>query len=123
VSGFRITHRGFFSDGPDKWLFMLFAGVGFTLTVAAKSSGMTGWPIAVLPIGVLVGYALISAFTERFKLHPDRLGDNCYYMGFIFTLASLSAALVEVQGHSGDARNALLEQLIGSFGIALLMAG
>ncbi len=117
--GKRITHQGFFSDGPDKWLFMLFAIVGFTLTFAAKSAGLTGLPIALLPVAVLIGYAVISTCIEKFRLHPDRLGDNCYYMGFIFTLASLSAALVEVQGRAGDARNALLEQLIGSFGIAL----
>jgi hypothetical protein len=28
----------------------------------------------------------------------DRLGDNFYYLGFIYTLASLTAALLQLRG-------------------------
>jgi hypothetical protein len=48
------------------------------------------------------------------RLRLDRLGDNFYYLGFIYTLASLSAALVELR--SGVNSSAIL----GAFGTALV---
>ena len=45
----------------------------------------------------------------------DRLGDNFYYLGFVYTLASLSAALLLLRtGAAGK-----IPDLLGSFGIAL----
>lgn len=64
-------------------------------------------------------YAFFAWRVQFFRLHADRLGDNCYYLGFVFTLASLAAALVEMSLHT-DNQSAALEPLIGSFGIALL---
>jgi hypothetical protein len=114
-----IARRNFFSDVPDKGLFLLFALGGFGATFAAKFSGFTGLPSALAALAALCTYALVSYRIEWFRLHPDRLGDNCYYMGFLFTLASLSAALVNIDTHTGGARDELLEGLIGSFGVAL----
>jgi hypothetical protein len=44
----------------------------------------------------------------------DRLGDNLYYLGFIYTLASLSAALLQLDVNSD------LKAILGNFGIALI---
>ena len=74
---------------------------------------------AVPPVAILIAYAIIVHRQDYFRLHPDRLGDNCYYMGFIFTLASLSFALIQLEPTIGNARASLLDSLIGSFGIAL----
>jgi hypothetical protein len=114
-----IARRSFFNDIPDKGLFLLFALAGFALTFATKLEGFTGLAPALAAVGVLFAYAFASSRLQWFKLHPDRLGDNCYYMGFLFTLASLSAALVNIETSSGDAHDALVEGLIGSFGFAL----
>jgi methyl-accepting chemotaxis protein len=48
------------------------------------------------------------------QMRLDRLGDNFYYLGFIYTLASLTAALIQL---SGGIR---IEPLLQSFGIALV---
>ena len=74
----------------------------------------------IIPIGLLIGYAAVTWNSGLFHPHPDRLGDNCYYMGFLFTLTSLTAALLQVEAEPTDARGTLLEALIGNFGIALL---
>ena len=47
-------------------------------------------------------------------MRPDRLGDNFYYLGFIYTLASLSAALIQLR------YSPQFEDLLGNFGIALV---
>ena len=104
---------------PDRGLFVLFAVLGFGGTFVAKTNGLPALTAALMAVGVLVAYALVSYRFEWFRLHPDRLGDNCYYMGFLFTLASLSAALIEIEVKAPDARGMLLEGLIASFGVAL----
>jgi hypothetical protein len=114
-----LARRPFFNDIPDKGLFLLFALTGFALTFEAKFEGFTGLGPALVAVAVLLAYAFVSSRLEWFKLHPDRLGDNCYYMGFLFTLASLSAALVRIETSTGEAHDALVEGLIGSFGFAL----
>jgi hypothetical protein len=48
------------------------------------------------------------------QLRLDRLGDNFYYLGFIFTLASMSAALLQLGENANN-----IEAVLGSFGIAL----
>jgi len=115
----RLSRRGFFSDMPDKGLFALFSAVGFGAILAAKLYGAGGLGVAAGSVGMLIGYAAVSYRIEFFRLHPDRLGDNCYYMGFLFTLSSLSAALLAVEGGGSGPRGALIEALIGSFGVAL----
>jgi len=102
---------------------MLFAAFG-AASIAAKALaarwlGVTDLTAEAVPLVTLLAYAFASYRFKWFRLHPDRLGDNCYYMGFLFTLASLSVALVSVQNQSGAARGEMLEGLIGSFGIAL----
>ena len=114
-----VRRRSFFNDMPDRGLFILFAVLGFGGTFVAKTNGLPALTAALMAVGVLVAYALVSYRFEWFRLHPDRLGDNCYYMGFLFTLASLSAALIEIEVKAPDARAVLLEGLIGSFGVAL----
>lgn len=58
--------------------------------------------------------ATVQPFIPAVSLRLDRLGDNFYYLGFIYTLASLSAALVELR--TGINSTAIL----GAFGVALI---
>jgi len=115
-----LRRLGMFSDMPDRGLFVLFAGAGFAVIFGAKTTlwylGLQGDYSVVIAVGaaalmVLYGYLAYGMPTVR--LRPDRLGDNFYYLGFVFTLASMSSALVQLQGGRE------LEALIGSFGIAL----
>jgi hypothetical protein len=114
-----IRRRNFFTDTPDKGLFIAFAVLGFTGIMIAKATGLNGIGPAICSVAVLIAYAVISYRVEWFRLHPDRLGDNCYYMGFLFTLASLSAALIAVENRPTALRGELIEALIGNFGVAL----
>ena len=114
-----LRRKGFFSDAPDKGLFLMFAILGFGGIFAAKQMAYSGLPVALAAIGLLVAYAVTASRLPAFKSNPDRLGDNCYYMGFLFTLASLSAALVALQRDTASGRGDLLEALIGGFGVAL----
>lgn len=125
-----LDRRGFFSDTPDKGLFLFVALLGFGLILVIKLGKISHfWAhsieisdslmAAVCAVVLLMLYAFFAWQVSFFRLHTDRLGDNCYYLGFVFTLASLAAALVEIELYAGD-RGAVLERLIGSFGVALL---
>ena len=100
---------------PDRGLFVLTATLGFAGILAARLAGFPGLPTAVASVALIVLYALVCRLAGWFDSQPDRLGDNCYYLGFLLTLASLSAALIAVQSQRGD----LVEALIGSFGVSL----
>lgn len=109
-----------FSDMPDRGLFILFITAGFALIFGVKtllwSVGIERDYSLVIAVGaaaLMALYGILSYRMTAVRLRPDRLGDNFYYMGFVFTLASMSAALVQLQGGRE------VDSLIGSFGIAL----
>jgi hypothetical protein len=114
-----LPRRGWFSDLPDRGLFVLFLTAGTAAVLALKlmlpDAALAKWSAAGAACATLSGYA---ALAWRFRMPGDRLGDNCYYLGFLLTLASMAAALVQFDISAGD-RGEVLERLIGSFGIAL----
>ncbi len=74
-----------------------------------------GWPIAVM-----ITYWLIAWIVNE-RLIYEVIGDNCYYLGFVFTLVSLAMTLFlleQVGGESGQ-NQIPIEELISGFGIAL----
>ena len=58
-------------------------------------------------------YAAALLLARSLRLRDDQSGDNLYYMGFLFTLTSLGAALM----HFSAARAA--EEIVRNFGIAI----
>lgn len=125
-----LERRRFFDDAPDKGLFLFFALLGFGIIFAVKMGALSqlfgftrrlsdAFLAAFAACLLLLLYAFFVWRIDYFRLHADRLGDNCYYLGFVFTLASLATALVEIELHAAD-RGAVLQHLIGSFGVALL---
>ncbi len=102
------------SSGADKYAFMFFFTLGVAGLIWLKLHGasqleVTGWPATMMPL-----YALFAVFTKRFRLRADQIGDNCYYLGLLFTLASLSFSLYEFETGITSA-----EKIITNFGIAL----
>lgn len=102
------------SSAADKYAFMFFFALGAAGLIWLKLQGasqlaVTGWPATMIPL-----YALFAVITKRFRLRADQIGDNCYYLGLLFTLASLSYALYEFETGIGGA-----EKIITNFGIAL----
>ena len=74
-----------------------------------------GWgtvTIVVFPIALMTLYAIIASL-PGFRLRIDQTGDNLYYLGFIYTLCSLSVALWTV------AQGAEAIEILHAFGIAI----
>jgi hypothetical protein len=110
-----LPRRRFFNDMPDKGLFALVAVVGFASILFFKLNEFNGNYIACAAVLLMLAYGVVAFQFRRVRMRPDRLGDNFYYLGFIFTLASLSAALLQIQIQ----KTASIDDLLGSFGIAL----
>src|SRR5262245_13732263 len=109
-----LPRRKFFSDMPDKGLFGIAAIGGFAAICTLKLHGHNADLIVCLAVAAMIGYGFLAYQMPSVQMRLDRLGDNFYYLGFIYTLASLSAALLQMR-----VRMDIL-QLIGSFGIALV---
>jgi hypothetical protein len=98
----------------DKGLFAAFALGGFLAIIFLKTEGiLPAKAIAGLSVLAMVLYGASAWRLPTIQMRPDRLGDNFYYLGFIYTLASLSATLLEIESTPH------IEDLLGNFGIAL----
>lgn len=111
----KLPRRRFVSDMPDRGLFIIIAMMGFASIFAMKLLKYEAEMVAVWAVVLMLFYGVVAFRIPDVRLRTDRLGDNFYYLGFIYTLASLSAALVEIRGGVP-----IDESLLGSFGIALL---
>jgi hypothetical protein len=109
-----LPRRRFFDDMPDKGLFAGTAALGFALIVFLKILHVSPEAVSGLAVALMSAYGVVAYRIPAVRLRLDRLGDNFYYLGFIYTLASLSAALIQIRtGIDVDA-------VLGSFGIALI---
>ena len=93
--------------------FFLFAVVsGFSVAISKYFS----WPIWVvvgIPIVFLVLYVVLAFSLPRLELRKDQLGDNAYYLCFLFTLISLTVTLIQYSSNSED------DFIVSNFGVAL----
>ena len=98
--------------------FFLLGVASLTFTKVFFGSNAIGNLLAVLATATsLVAYAVVSYFSNSTKIEPETIGDNCYYLGFLFTLTSLSIALFQISNLNGEVES--YRQLISGFGIAL----
>jgi hypothetical protein len=81
--------------------------------VFSKLSGFDAVYVTMVPVAIMVAYALLLGLARLFRLRDDQSGDNLYYMGFLFTLTSLAVSLHQysVEGSA--------EQIVQNFGIAI----
>lgn len=95
-------------------LFTIFALGGSILLLLLKIEGVPQYITVLIPIICIVCYCNIPSKYPLFLMTEDRIGDNAYYLGFLYTLTSLSYALwVFASGENSP------ESIIRSFGIAL----
>ena len=85
----RLQERGFI----DRWGFTTFAAFGAIAIVGAKFLGAPVWATPCAAILLILSYAVIINFKGTGKLRSDQAGDNCYYLGLIYTLTSLAYAI------------------------------
>ena len=124
----KVVQRDIKSDRTDRMLFIILFLVGAGAIVTLKILFETGigagllptWRgapqvvVTAVPCLLMAVYAIVAVRTPRFKLRADRVGDNLYYLGFLYTLVSLAYALYKF-GQPGTAA----EDIITNFGIAI----
>jgi hypothetical protein len=94
-------------------VFMSFVAVGCAYIILAKLKGIEPFYVTFVPVGTMIGYALLINLSRSLRLRDDQSGDNLYYMGFLFTLTSLGVSLYQFSA----ARAA--EEIVQNFGIAI----
>ncbi len=77
----------------DRWGFLLFAFGGAAGILLAKTFGVAAIPVAGGAAAAMVGYAVVVQTSGTGRLRADQAGDNCYYLGLIYTLISLAYAI------------------------------
>lgn len=102
------------NDYAERVPYILLILVGFALIVLVKTLTSTpSWIITMMAVLAIVCYGVFAGLRQANRMRIDRIGDNCYYLGLTYTLASLISALFGLAGE--DVGQRLLED----FGIAL----
>lgn len=84
-----LNDRGWF----DRAGFIVFSFVGAALILLAKSFGLSAVAVAIGAMLAMLLYALLVHKAGTGRLRSDQAGDNCYYLGLIYTLISLAHAI------------------------------
>ena len=98
----------------DAVIFGIFAIAGLLAELVTHT--FTGNTLLIIagPVAVLLFYLVTGLVFRRFRLRLDQLGDNCYYLGFLFTLTALSIALYDFRGMDVE-----IGTIVSNFGVAL----
>ena len=110
----KVRHSNPLTDYQDQAMFFGSFLVGAGAILAMKWLGFSQFAVTTVPVALMIVYALVAIKTKRFRLREDRVGDNIYYLGFLFTLTSLACALYTYDPN-GDGVTAI----ITNFGIAI----
>lgn len=113
TTGKRI-YRNPIADNWDQLLFFGLFLAGSGLIWSLKVTGFSQVIVTIFPLALMIVYVAIALVTKRFRIREDRVGDNIYYLGFLYTLVSLSYALYV---YSPDGSGAT--EIITNFGIAI----
>lgn len=101
-------------DIEDQILFFILFAIGATSIWMLKSFGLSQFIVTAVPVGLMGLYVVVALVTERYRIREDRVGDNIYYLGFLYTLTSLAHAL-----YVYDPEGAGATAIITNFGIAI----
>jgi len=107
-------------EALDRVAFIVAFSLGAGGGIALKVLGAHPFVSATFAAFVLILYAVLAWAGGRIKIEPETIGDNCYYLGFLFTLASLSYTLYQLGNGGGQGPRAVdLPDVISGFGVAL----
>lgn len=105
----RLAERGLI----DRFGFLSFAFGGALLIIFAKAVGVGAIVVALLAVAAIGAYAALVQTSGTGRLRGDQAGDNCYYLGLIYTLASLAYAIFTF--NPADTATTIIQ----GFGVAL----
>jgi hypothetical protein len=94
-------------------VFLAFVVAGSGYIVWAKLAELPAMLVTLVPVAVMVAYAVVSLVLRPSAGSEDMSGDNAYYMGFLFTLTSLAVSLWQFDA---DGR---AEAIVRNFGVAI----
>jgi hypothetical protein len=97
------------------WVPFLVASIaGSAILLYLKHLDVHQFYVTLLAVTFIFAYAFAGRLFSAIRLREDQLGDNCYYLGFIYTLVSLCWALYLFSGKTSD-----IGIVVSSFGLAL----
>jgi hypothetical protein len=102
-----------FSTAASASVFLFFVAVGCAYILIAKLADIDPFYVTFVPVGIMLGYALLIYSARALRLRDDQSGDNLYYMGFLFTLTSLGVSLYQFTASRAA------EEIVQNFGIAI----
>ncbi len=104
----------------DKYMFVIVFIIGATGMIGLKTFEIPQLYVTIFPVSLMLIYAYILVKVRQRRLSEDQSGDNLYYLGFLYTLVSLSYALYKFTSLTEQSSaTASMDPIINSFGIAL----
>lgn len=107
-------YRNLLDDKQDQFLFFGLFLLGMTGILALKELGYSQLTVTLFPVSLMMLYGSISWATKRYRIREDRVGDNIYYLGFLYTLVSLAYALYAYKTDGSG-----VEIILTNFGVAI----
>ena len=104
----------------DKYIFIIVFVIGVIGMLGLKFYQFSPLYVTSFPVVLMLLYAASLVKVRQRRLSEDQSGDNLYYLGFLYTLVSLSAALYSFTSSTEQSSGtASMDPIINSFGIAL----
>lgn len=97
----------------QKYFFLFFAVLGFVFIWVTKLLGVPQLLVTSSVVAMVCIYCFTTYKSTSFGLREDQIGDNAYYLGFLYTLSSLSYALWKFSSQN------IGTEIVSSFGVAL----
>ena len=115
ISGWETAN---FEQLSVKQLFLvMFVGGGLSIGAGVLFSSLV--MAVIIPCALVGGYAFATTKAKNSDLSKSKVGDSCYFLGFSFTLISLSATLINLSGQVDAGDTVDMGQVVGGFGAAL----
>ncbi len=106
---------------PSTFLGFIALGVGVILTFSAWSAGGPGgsrhWIMTALVVGLMFVYGLLLWLRSRTAYAAETDGETFYYLGFIYTLATLVATFAPLLNAPERVES---RHVLGLFGVGLI---
>jgi hypothetical protein len=111
----------FVASLPSTFLGFIAAGVGVILTFSWSYRGTPGgarhWTMMALVVGMMVVYGVFLWIRSRTEYASESDGETFYYLGFIYTLATLVATFAPLLNSSERPES---RHVLGLFGLGLI---